>query len=278
MKRELPIYEIDDLRFTVEVDNGLLRNIENSREVLGFSFMEDKGTHYLLYRYPDTGVQMPPSFASNVQAYTETEVPQMVKLDPEGVASKYGIEIDKLPERDLDLVGNAELFELREQGVLPTVEIHGHIFHVYLRTGYLQPKDDYTTLGIPLSKLGYDPSGTRYMFIYDTEKHTLFETDWDELTAIPKEAIPIALPFDKVLDPYYVAEKNGWIKYPDMSRSWFNEFPVRYNLVAQVLPWDETFVPDLIKENVERKKQEGKAVGERAGKVPKKQERTKIPF
>lgn len=249
----MPTYEIDGIPFIVEVDNGVLRSTADSSLAFEFSHMEDKGTHYVLYRDPNDGRQIDPVWLDIVPTgYIASEVPQTVMLDAKGIEQKYGIEVGELPAKDADLVGSQELFQMREKGRLPTIKIFRQTFIVDLRMGYLRPKDDFRTMGIKISALSYDRSGTRYVGIYDRKRHELFAADWSKLTDIPRDAIPIALPLEHVLDPYHVARRDGLLEDPKLSRSWFREFPVRYNLAAQTLPWNETVVPEQIKKNREK--------------------------
>lgn len=258
-RRQRPTFEIGGIPFIVDVDNSVLLHPGDARSIIFFSDMEDKGDHYLL--------QFDRATASGWEEGAEqpgllsVKVPQMVTLDPEGVAQKYSTTIDKLPKRDADLKCDPILLERRMQGIQPTIDICGHTFFAHLRFGLLQPKDDFNTMGLEVHKMQCNDSGTHYQCWYNYKTHSEVKLNRD-ITAIPKNVVPLEIPIDVVLDPYAVLRDSGHAIIPER----FDRFPIRYNLKASVLPWEETIVPALIKKNRAALQQKKKEQQKRKGK------------
>ncbi|OJV52273.1 MAG: hypothetical protein BGO31_05430 [Bacteroidetes bacterium 43-16] len=259
MERVLPTYEIAGIPFIVDVDYSLLRHPEDERYTISFlNDLEDKGSHYDLYM--DKTTMEPAVYQLRTPDDGNTlifNIPQMVQLDPEGVAFKYGIAPNMLPEKDIDCTMNPEVFKKREMGQLSVIDICGHPFFIDVRNGLLQPKDDFTTMGIELSKLEVDDSGTAYLCLYDPQKHTTVTLD-PKIKKIPRGIVALQIPSETILDSYAVARQYNLLESTD----WFRKFPVRTNLSARIIPWEKTSLPEL----VERNKTKQKTINKRNGK------------
>lgn len=251
MERLLPTYQIGNTRFVVDIDYNLLRHPVDDRNTISFTEdLEDKGDHYNLYIDPCSGACASFKDVDALTEYILVQVPQMVHLDPEGIASKYGMSKDVLPSRDKQLYMDPDLFRKRENGQLPVIELCGHPFFVDLPADLLQPKDDFSTMGINISGLAADGSGTRYRFLYDPETHQRVSMDSDQLLELPKGLELLEIPFENVLDSYAVARERGLLD----SLEWFRKYPVRTGLKARVVPRERTLLPELIRSNLEEQK------------------------
>ncbi|MNU20710.1 hypothetical protein D3C71_89590 [compost metagenome] len=257
MERQLPTYQIGNIPFIVDVDYNLLRHPGDERHTISFfDDLEDKGTHYHLYLDPLTGECTSYRYLDKDTEYIQLQVPQMVKLDPEGIAAKYSISIGDIPDRDSKLYMNPDLFRQREMGKLPVMDICGHPFYIDVRIDLLRPKDDFSTMGINISDLEVDDSGTKYLFLYQPETHRRVSID-KHMTEIPKGIVALEIPFENILDSYAVARQRGLLD----SMEWFRKYPVRTGLKARIIPWEQTSLPKLIQKN-----REAKGMNRRKGK------------
>jgi len=268
METTLPIYEIRDVPFYVDVDNNRLLQKGMEDNVLRFEDMEDCPTGYRVRMNPENMRQQ----VYFSKQFIEEPIDHMVKLDPERMAKKYGISVDKLPASDGLLTYNKANLIRRVMGELPRMMIYGHEFIIDLRLGLLRPVDDFRTMGIVLDKLPMDASGSVYQCLYDFKMHTIAIADMS-ITSIPKNIIPIEIPNDDTLDPFFCAKKyselNGIssqypIGKPEVANAidwektemveFFNKYPVRYNLEARVMPWAQTGIIEVIKKNLDFQK------------------------
>ncbi|WP_142685749.1 hypothetical protein [Chitinophaga polysaccharea] len=263
METNLPIYEIRDVPFYVDVDNNRLFQKGNEDNVLRFDDMEYCPTGYVARINPECMSQAN-HFSKQI---VEEPIEHMVKLDPERMAKKYGTSVDKLPVSDGLLTYNKDNLVRRVMGELPRMMIYGHEFIIDLRLGLLRPVDDFRTMGIVIDELLMDASGSVYQCLYDFNMHTIAIPDMS-ITSIPKNIIPIEIPNDDTLDPFFCAKKyselNGLSRqYPigkaevanaidwektEMSQ-YFSRYPVRFNLEARIIPWERTGVMEVIKKN-----------------------------
>jgi len=203
MERKLPIWKIDNVAYQVDVDYGLLRQVTRPERIIPFVELEDTGTGYR--RSGKDGAV----------------IPYMVKLDPQGVGSKYNIPINQLPQRDSELKCDRKLLADRLQGKLPTIDIAGHPFFVDLRLDLLRPKDDFKTMGIKLSQLPVDRSNSSFQFFYDAQEHlpVSYDPNWK---VAPEGLMAIEIPRELVLDPIGTLNKYSNVlkeKYPFKDRN-----------------------------------------------------------
>lgn len=260
MESRLPTFTLESTTYLVDVDYGLLREKENFTHVLDFHEMDWLKTHYAISDHRGNVLTIPP----------------MVKLDPEGMALKYGLPLADLPQTDDGLKCNAALMAERLMGALPTISICGHEFFVDLRLDLLRPKDDFSTMGIQISHLTEMTPNDGYAFLYDpaTRKQVLFDRSW---TQIPRGIVAVEIPDVVTMDVV------GWIYSFDNSHElrqkyvfgnrkealnfrWgksyeniVNRHPIRKGLQARVIPWEQTLVPGLVAQNKAAKQGEHKS-------------------
>ncbi|MBL7706787.1 MAG: hypothetical protein JNM21_14670 [Taibaiella sp.] len=250
----LPIYLLEGTEFYVDVTRFQLMEKLNSHNVIPFSKMEDYGDCYR-FDYNRT--------LKNIPEYPnrrdkEIEIPEFVVMAPEGMARKYGITIDEVKKKtDFDFMVNQMEFDLRvKKGKLPTLDIAGHIFYVDMQMDKLRPKDDFGSYGISFNEIEEYFSEDRgsYLIPYDPKKREFRELDYENITSIPKDLIVIEFPFQQVLDPVGWNRQGGWGLKEDLKH-----IELKGHFTAKVVDWKQTFIVDIIKDNLERMKpKEGK--------------------
>lgn len=137
----------------------------------------------------------------------------------------------------------------RLSGRQPTIEIAGHTFFVDLHWNLLRPKDDFFTPGISFSDIDYcfnDEAG-KYQFPYNPLTHQACDLDSSLLTELPKDLILAEIPPEKVLDPVGYAKIHGL----DLEQT-LKEHPVREHFQARIIPWKETPIVDIVKDNLRK--------------------------
>lgn len=241
MDSKLPTYEIKGIPFQVDVDYDLLRHSNDHRNIIEFSDLVDKGTHYEL-RF-DPIAETADIYGDGGKGLEKVKVPPMVQLDPERVARKYNLKVSDLPRRDSELRTDPEWFRQRKMGRQPTIRIYGHTYFVNLNFGILEPKNLLADQ-IRLRELQRDPTNTFYFAMFDTQKQAVIPFD-DKIKSIPKNAVMIKIPHERILDPFVRLRNMGWEDFPER----LGKFPVRYDMEAMVLEWSDTPVPELIKKN-----------------------------
>lgn len=140
------------------------------------------------------------------------------------------------------------LYERTKLGKLPVIDIAGHPFYVDVRMERFRPHDDFTTLGISFSIFNrFEQYYGPVRIAYDPQRHIALNIDYEKLSEIPKDWIMVEIPHPKVLDPYGYARENGL----NIERT-LKDYPIKENIKARIVPWEETSVPYNIEENQKR--------------------------
>ncbi len=275
MKQELKALGIVDTYYYVDIDNTRLISVENRDNVLRIQEMTENENGYE-FNYDVKGKFIANELIGSrntIREIVKVQIPFLKTIDPEAMASKYGIHVSMLPSRDSELKCRLQMLEERVVGKLPVLKIHDHDFFVDLRLGLLRPKDDFRTIGIVLDELAMDSSCTVFQCLYHTKKHEIYH--WrEDIKSIPPHVVPIEIPCQAVLDPFGYAMKysdlNGLTsRYPigkmeeikaidwqaTGMKDFFDQYPLRDNLRAQVIDWDQTSLPEIISRNQAKKKQ-----------------------
>lgn len=248
----LPIYEIKGVPFFVDVDLALLRHVKDPQNFIEFSDMEDMGTHYKIEF--DVKTETADIYGDGGPGLVKIKIPPMVQLDPERVSRKYNLSIDMLPKRDSELKSHSGWFQLRKMGKQPNVEICGRNYFVNLSFGQLDP-EDLRHIPIRFSELEKDPTNTYYTGLLNINTMTIVSYDENTITEIPVNTVMIMLPHERVLDPFaYRLRGMGWEDHPER----LGKFPVRYEMEARIMDWNDTPIPELIKSNLAKYKISGK--------------------
>lgn len=245
----LPIYLLEGTEFFVDVTRFQLIEKENSHNVIPFSKMEDHGD---CYRFDyNTTIKNIPEYPNRRDA--EIEIPEFVVMDPEGMARKYSITVDEVKNKtDFDFMVDQKEFDLRaKMGRLPTIEIAGHLFYVDMRMDKLRPKNDFGAYGISFSDIDdhFSEERNSYIIPYDPKKREFRDLDYENITSIPKDLIVIEFPFQQVLDPVGWNRQGGWDIKEDLKH-----IRIKSHFTAKIVPWEQTYIVDIIKDNLERMK------------------------
>ncbi len=104
MKRELPVYTIEGTDFIVDVEKLQLYEKADPENRISVFDMKDVGDGYV-FDYSLKAKNLPELFIDN-QDITVVKIPELVKLDPAGMAKKYGLGVEEIKGRtDFDLMG-----------------------------------------------------------------------------------------------------------------------------------------------------------------------------
>lgn len=254
METELLTINIEGTEFIIDVLKQELREKAAPENNLPIQNMLYVGSGYR-FQY-DTINKNIASFEatgdfSNSNRIKEIKIPNLVELDPAGMAKRYNLTIDKVREKtDFELmIRPGSLLDLRwNKKVLPILKIAGHIFFIDIAMNKLRPKDDFKSKGISLEEITnyYDRIAQAYIIPYNPKTHELQEVDHFTITELPKEIIVVKFPHLQQLD------RVGWnVKYgfgPGYQIT-ENHFQLHFN--ARTLPWKETNIPNSIKLNRE---------------------------
>lgn len=256
MKRELPIFSILGTDFLVDVTKPELREKTNPENTVSFFEMHDLGNGYLFdYRPKDKSIA--PLFSDEEENLT-IRLPQLVELDPVGMAERYGKTLAEIQGKsDFEIMVDQLALQQRLQGRLPTIDIAGHIFYVDIRMDKLRPKDDFFSNGIVFSEVDhyYNDEREAYIMPYNPSTHEFQELDYDIITAFPKELIAIEFPHERMLDPVGVNRKGGWEDTFELK-----ETPVKTHFIAKTLDWKDTDIGETIKENLTKEAEKQKRI------------------
>ncbi len=189
-----------------------------------------------------------PSLISNGEE-TSVKIPELVMLDPAGMAEKYKLTPEELENKtDFDLMVDQTAFNDRTQkGMLPTINIEGHTFYVDIRMDMLRPKDDFLSKGIVFDEIDhyFSEEANAYIIPYNPKIHEFQELDYDSILELPKDLIAVQFPFQRELDPIGWNRNGGWNIKEDLKR-----IGLKSHFEAKIIPWKETFLPQIITENL----------------------------
>ncbi len=246
-ERELPTWRIDRTDFIVDVIKFELREKGNESNVISFNDMEERGGGYTFNYCRES---------QTVSKFTDQNslavwISEFVRLDPVGMANKYGLTVDEVRGKsDFDLMVDQHAYDLRvEKGRLPTVDIAGHIFYVDIRLDKLRPKDDFLSEGIVFSDIDhyYSDEAKAYIIPYNSKTHEFQELDYDRLKDFPKDLIAVEFPSKRELDPIGWNRAGGWDLKHGLKQS-----GLKQHFSAETIPWQQTFLPEIIKINREQ--------------------------
>lgn len=208
MEKELPIYDIDGMAFSVDVQQLRLIEKANPQNYLPFSEMDQKKSGYFILFDRERRVITDDYEKGNCLT---VRIPWMTQLDPLGMAEKYNVPFEGISTRtDRDvLCNNPEIDARIKNGQLNIYEIKCHPFYVDFPMGVLRPKDDFSTEGISLDILDYDdfPDMEGTFQFYDEARHEIMDLDWSGWTVLPTGISIIHFPKIMDLNPVGFARK-----------------------------------------------------------------------
>lgn len=252
MKRELPVYSIEGTDFVVDVANLRLSEKANPENVIPLSDMRDAGDGYV-FDYSTKGKNIPMLFSDDTDLRT-VKIPELVQLDPIGLAEKYGCSIHEMHGKtDFSLMVDQQALGRRLMGQLPTIDIAGHTFFVDIRMDMLRPKDDFLSNGIVFSRIDhfYDDERKVYTIPYNPKTHECQDLDLDNMKSIPEDIIIISFPHESMLDPVGFNRKGGWDETYGLK-----ETNVKSHFGATIVDWNETGIEAIIHENIKKQRQQ----------------------
>ncbi len=241
----LPEINAHGYTFVVDVAYGEIRRKDNPMNYLLFhdmNFHEGKGGGYDIYIDKESGN---PASERMARSYVPFHLDEMVKIDPIGVAAKYGISVTLLPNSDLKLENNPQAFDHRVNGEqLPIIRIIDRDFVVDLWKNELRstegPKRE-----IDLSQVPYTMEEDKYTLFWDYKKREPVNINEDTITSLPKNVVMVTFPTDERLDPIGWARKEG---YEQLIAEF--GYPQQMKMEARVYPVTQSWLPYLIEENL----------------------------
>lgn len=228
---------IEGTTFIVDINRFEFRDKFDPNNVIPLKEMQDCGDGYLI-EYNDKDIHLP----------------EFVVLDPSGMAKKYNVSIKDIEAHDdFHFMVDQQAFHSRMQGKLPTIDIEGHTFTVDIRMNMLRSATDFASKGINFDDIDhyYSEEKDAYLIPYDPKKHEFRELDYANISSIPKDLIAIEFPFQTKLDPIGWNREGGWDLKSDLK--WLG---VQSHFEAKKIPWEETFIVDVIKENKEKQQKD----------------------
>ena len=251
MQRQLPIVNIEGTPFLVDVEKSELRQADSPANTISFHDMGDEGTHYT-FNYDRAKRGLPPLSKPPSEDIVGINIPQMVSLDPEGMARKYGLTVEELRgKNDFDIIVDQQLLAERLSGKLPTINIAGNDFIIDLQFNELRLKNN---VGNRISLINMDVSsdGERLCFFYNpTVKHIVQINP--TIIVLPDDVVFIEIPNEFTLDPVGANRQYGL-----SDTTLLRKYPLQKNLEAKVIPLSETRLPKMIKENKEKRNKQWK--------------------
>lgn len=249
MEKNLPSISIEGTEFLVDVFKAELREKMNPVNRISFFYMKDVGTGYIIDYSP---------FFKNVPLTSSEKtipivIPQMISLDPEGMAKKYNLPLREVQNKtDFELMVDQNAFDQRvNKGILPTIDIEGHPFYVDLKMDMLRPKDDFGSKGIVFSEIEnyYDMDERAYTIPYNLKKHEFEKLDFVNIKNIPEDIIAVSFPSERILDRIGWNRKFGF----DLIHG-LKIVGLTMDHKAKNIPWNRTPLPDIIRDNIERER------------------------
>lgn len=269
MERQKPTIEIEGTIFIVDVARQMLTQKDDPGNEMSFTDMRDNSNNYSFWYNLKNKNLEEHKWDGDAKVIV---IPQMRDLDPEGMMLAYNCtEPDTWFKYDFEIVVDQEVLAERKQGKQPVIDIAGHVFYVNLHAGFLQPKGDFSTMGIPIDHMDsyYDDEAHAYIFPYDPQKHELVLLDFSELTEIPDGLLLVEVPRQQQLDPYRYAKKHC----PERTEQMLRKYPLQMNRKARIIPWEETGVMEILKQNKDRVRQKDRQSTIQGEKITKKRGR-----
>lgn len=249
--RELPEITIEGTAFIVDVAFAELRQKDNPENTISFHDLNVEGDKYAFHCDAQTAI---PTW-EETEGSVKVSIDQMVKLDPEGVAKKYGLAKENLPVMDAELQCDPALLKRRLQdGQLPIIGIMGQNYFVDLRLNELRSTDEHWKR-IDLTEVDVTPAD-KFAFFYDYTKKEVVDIP-HTITCEPKNVVVVELPHELWLDPIESARK-----YVDNELDFIDLYPLQHELQARIRPLSGTYVPELIRQNNQKKLKETKVIAE----------------
>ncbi|MFC6100793.1 hypothetical protein [Olivibacter domesticus] len=237
--RQLPEIKLGETFFVIDVAFAELREKNNPLNIILFKDMEDHGTHYS-FNYDQQLKTIP--FMDSLDTIP-VRLEQMVVLDPEGMAIKYGIMKEDLPIRDSDCRCDMELIRARIGGTLPSIKIKGIEFCVDIRNEELRPQSG-ALESIKLLACEEVAGKEKLVFFLNSVTNEPIKVTADA-GELPADVEMVVLPSRKWLDPC-IAPGKSLADELDTLR----DYPLQHGLAARVYPIDQSLLAKKMQDNV----------------------------
>jgi hypothetical protein len=249
MERELPTITIEGTAFLVDVANSALREKGRETNIIRFDDMRHSDNQYS-FDYDLKEKNIPSLWSHNKTSVVS--IPEQVVLDPDGLARKYKLSLEEVKGKtDFEIMVDPVAYDLRvNRGILPTIEIAGHLFYVDLQMDKLRPKDDFLSRGIVFSDIEnyYDEDKRRYTIPYNPKTHEFQEPDYRTIRELPKDLIAVRFSSERLLDRIGWNRKYGFEITHGLAKN-----GLKLQFEARQVAWKKTFLVDLIKSNLKTK-------------------------
>jgi len=153
-------------------------------------------------------------------------------------------------EKVRNLFTDQELLALRLAGRLPRISIGADDFIVDWSRKELRLEEDATKC-ISLENLPLTEDGKKYLCFYDPVEKAVI-TIPENITQMPKGIVLLEIPIEHALDPVGVARSYG---QPDTFL--LDIYPNKAWLTARIIPVEQSGLPELVRINLEKRKQQG---------------------
>ncbi|WP_333627474.1 hypothetical protein [Sphingobacterium siyangense] len=222
-----PVLNIMGTGFYVEINSQSLIEVNDPSNIISFQDMADYGSHYTMCYH--IGYKNWPCALDDPKESVNITIPQLIALDPEGMAKKYHVGLDDLKGRkDIEFLNpNYEGFLSRVSGTLPHIDIAGDVYIVDLQMKELRLLQDNSCrlmmrdfeAGSPLK------NDFSYRFLYDTVRRE--PVTYMGMPSANESIVVVELPDLFKLDPVGVARIAG---YKD--DHYIREYPIENSLKA----------------------------------------------
>lgn len=245
MKRKLPIKEIHGTPFYVDVEDMALKQLGDSDNVIYFSSMEDKGSHYEFPYDLDTKT-MPGAFQVVRTNVIKVEIEQMARLDPQGMALKYGKTLSEVSGKsDYEVIVDQKLLEARKANILPVLDINNDEFYVDVENEKLialrNPDHQLFFSGLSGNIIDGNIKG-----FYHVRRQEFIAIEW-ATKVYPTDVVYMEIPYNyRTLDPIYTAKAYS----PEGARAFLCANPPKEKLVAKISDIRESYIADIVNENI----------------------------
>ena len=261
MSRKLPTYEIEGTTFIVDIDKKELREVDYPRNTLAFADMKQQGLFYV-FLYDRSKRRVHHNYKEPNEHVVPVFIPQMARLDPEGMAQKYGKRVEEIAwKSDFEVMINQERLAERLNGKMPKVMIAGEPFIYDVNNHHLRLEAN-QKVRLNLNDWNSSKDGREYIGYYHLPSRKKYHIKSD-IVELPKDVVMLKVPNEIKMDPVGVAMKSGL----DLGK-WLMGVGFPENVEAKIIPLNETGLPTMIEKNLAHRRQleKGKANSKHRGK------------
>lgn len=257
MKRDLPIYEIEGTIFCVDVMHLRLFELHNPKNVLHILDMAEtrkmeKGETRLGYEFPYNR-----SYKNIVLGPDKVDaivtLPELVHLDPFGMAVRYGFTMDQIVGlTDFEVMVDQYAFSMRLQGTLPTINLPGNaVIKVDAENDLLIQQNKDVSPGITFDSIQpyFLQKIMAYVVPYNPETNQLELLSWKSYNAMPQEIYVAKIPHASILDRVGYNRRHGAPEKAGLKES---NITLQHNV--EIISWNKKLLEKVLKNSSMLKK------------------------